>query len=79
MTSLHVICGLGPPQSKILATPMSAVIQIALLTPSKIKHFGVLEKLFLKNASISNVVNTSAKLTMYVVFVQRAGLPKKAS
>ena len=22
MTSLHVICGLGPPQSKILATPM---------------------------------------------------------
>ena len=24
MTSLHAICGLGPPQSKILATPMSA-------------------------------------------------------
>ena len=23
MTSLHVICGLGPPQSKILATPMA--------------------------------------------------------
>ena len=22
MTSLHVICGLGPPQSRILATPM---------------------------------------------------------
>ena len=22
MTSLHLICGLGPPQSKILATPM---------------------------------------------------------
>ena len=24
MTSLHVICGLGPPQSKILAMPMTA-------------------------------------------------------
>ena len=24
MTSLHVICDLGPPQSKILATPMHA-------------------------------------------------------
>ena len=23
MTSLHVICGLAPPQSKILATPMA--------------------------------------------------------
>ena len=29
MTSLHVICGLGPPQSKILATPMpEPVVQI---------------------------------------------------
>ena len=26
MTSLHVICGLGPPQSKILATPMDRPI-----------------------------------------------------
>ena len=26
MTSLHVICGLGPPQSKILATPMLPVV-----------------------------------------------------
>ena len=26
MTSLHVICGLGPPQSKILATPMTSML-----------------------------------------------------
>ena len=26
MTSLHVICGLGPPQSKILATPMVYIV-----------------------------------------------------
>ena len=26
MTSLHVICGLGPPQSKILASPMLRVV-----------------------------------------------------
>ena len=28
MTSLRVICGLGPPQSKILATPMSAMLVV---------------------------------------------------
>ena len=28
MTSLHVICGLGPPQSKILATPMYVILLV---------------------------------------------------
>ena len=33
MTSLHVICGLGPsPQSKILATPMHSMYHTALET-----------------------------------------------
>ena len=57
---------------------ISAVIQIALLTSSRIKHFGVLEKLFLKNAITQNVVNTSAKLTMYVVFVHRVTFKRQA-
>ena len=36
MTSLHVICGLGPPQSKILATPMSpAPLSVALLANTR--------------------------------------------
>ena len=29
MTSLRVICGLGPPQSKILATPMCVGLQLS--------------------------------------------------
>ena len=43
MTSLHVICGLGPPQSKILATPMPWPIIIL-----KIFH-GPTLKVLLKN------------------------------
>ena len=31
MTSLHVISGLGPPQSKILATPMNTIMIKCLL------------------------------------------------
>ena len=34
MTSLHVICGLGPPQSKILATPMVGGAHFRLFAPS---------------------------------------------
>ena len=30
MTSLHVICGLGPPQSKILATPMLCPVHLLI-------------------------------------------------
>ena len=58
---------------------ISAVIQIVLLTSSRIKHFGVLEKLFLKNAITQNVVNTSDKLTMYVVFVHRVTFKRQAN
>ena len=32
MTSLRVICGLGPPQSKILATPMVPTYRIRIIT-----------------------------------------------
>ena len=57
---------------------ISAVIQIVLLTSSRIKRFGVLEKLFLKNSITQNVVNTSAKLTKYVVFVHRVTFKRQA-
>ena len=57
---------------------ISAVIQIVLLISSRIKHFGVLEKLFLKNSITQNVVNTSAKLTMYIVFVHRVTFKRQA-
>ena len=35
MTSLHEICGLGPPQSKILATPMPDIHVYLVLFDAK--------------------------------------------
>ena len=50
MTSLHVICGLGPPKSKILATPISGtpLIKSENVDTDNIKNFRpVIDLLFL--------------------------------
>ena len=40
MTSLHVICGLAPPQSKILATPM----RLRPVVPKSLESLPLLER-----------------------------------
>ena len=41
MTSFHVICGLSPPQSKILATPMVTIKTIKTCTSKGVFRGGI--------------------------------------
>ena len=54
MTSLHVICGLGPPQSKILATPMPN-------PPTIMRWSNIPCKLELRHTRIRDIVKSKTR------------------
>ena len=59
MTSLHVICGLGPPQSKILATPMEYdMFTVFLSFDRERKHYALTRQ----KKPLKNLINANAEL-----------------